>query len=70
MRYKYKGIERAMAEAEAKSRAEYGMRKQVWRAKSLGLRNSTNSSAEIRGVKPDKKSAVGEAQAKAKAKMI
>ena len=37
------GIERARAEAEAKARAKDVMRKQVWMAKSLGLRNYKNS---------------------------
>ena len=59
MREKAEGIERAMAEEEAKARAEYDMIKQVWRAKSLG--------AKTRGVKPETKSAVSEAQARAKA---
>ena len=37
IREKAEGIKRARAEAEAKARAEDDMRKQVWRAKSLGL---------------------------------
>ena len=59
MRDKFEVIERARAEEEAKSRAEDDMIKQVWRAKSLG--------AKTRGVKPETKSAVSEAQARAKA---
>ena len=58
-REKAEGIERARSEEEAKARAKYDMIKQVWRAKSLG--------AETRGVKPETKSAVSEAQARAKA---
>ena len=42
-REKEKGIERVRAEYEAKARAEDDMRKQVWRAKSHGLRNDKNS---------------------------
>ena len=45
-REKAEGINRVRAEAEAKARAEDDMRKQVWRAKSLGLRNSKNSRDE------------------------
>ena len=60
MKEKAEGIERARAEEVAKARAEDDMIKQVWRAKSLG--------AETRGVKPETKSAVSEAQARAKAK--
>ena len=59
MREKAEGIERARAEEEAKTRAEDDIIKQVWRAKSLG--------AETRGVKPETKSVVSEAQARAKA---
>ena len=59
MKEKSEGIERARAEEEAKSRAEDDMIKQVWRAKSLG--------AETRRVNPETKSAVSEAQARAKA---
>ena len=59
MREKSEGIERARAEEEAKARAEDDMIKQVWREKSLG--------AETRGVKPETKSVVSEAQARAKA---
>ena len=58
-REKAEGIERDRAEEEAKARAEDDMIKQVWRAKSLG--------AETRGVKPETKSAVSEAQARSKA---
>ena len=47
------------AESEEKARAEDDMIKQVWRAKSLG--------AETRGVKPETKIAVSEAQSRAKA---
>ena len=67
MREKSEDIERVRAEAKAKARDEDDMRKQVWRAKSLGLRNSKNSYAETREVKPDTKSAVSEGQAMAKA---
>ena len=59
MREKAEGIERTRAEEESKSRAEDDMLKQVWRANSLG--------AETRGVKPETKIAVSEAQARAKA---
>ena len=62
MRDKYKGIKRSRAEEEAKERAEDDMIKQVWRAKSLG--------AETRGVKPETKSAVSEAQARPRHKQI
>ena len=48
-----------MSEEETKARAEDDMMKQVWRAKSLG--------AEMRGVNPETKSAVSEAQARSKA---
>ena len=58
-REKAGGIERARAEEGAKARAKYDMIEQVWRAKSLG--------AETRGVKPETKSAVSEAQARDKA---
>ena len=64
---KAKCIYRERAESEAKVRAKDDMRKQVWRAKYLGLRNSKNSYAETREVKPDTKSAVSEGQAMAKA---
>ena len=37
MREKSEVVERARAEDEAKARAEDDMKKQVWRAKSLGL---------------------------------
>ena len=40
---KAEGIEIARDEPEAKARAKYYMRKQVWRAKYLGLKNSKNS---------------------------
>ena len=43
MREKAKGIERARAESKAKERAKDVMRKQVWKAKSLFLRNYKNS---------------------------
>ena len=43
MREKADGIEIARAEDEEKARAEDDMRKQVWKAKSLGLRNYKNS---------------------------
>ena len=43
MREKANGTERARAEAEAKASAEDDMRKQVWRAKFLSLRNSKNN---------------------------
>ena len=59
MREKTEVIERARAEEESKARAEDDMIKQVWRAKSLG--------AETRGFKSETKSAVSEAQARAKA---
>ena len=59
MREKTEVIEIARAEEESKARAEDDMIKQVWRANSLG--------AETRGVKPETKSAVSEAQARAKA---
>ena len=59
MREKAEGIEKTRAEEESESRAEDDKIKQVWRAKSLG--------AETRGVKPETKSAVSEAQARAKA---
>ena len=59
MREKAEGIERARAEEEAKARAEYDMIKQVWSSKSLG--------AKTRGVKPETKSAVNEAQSRYKA---
>ena len=58
MREKTEGIERARSEEEAKARAEEDMIKQVWRANSFG--------AEARGVKPETKSAVSEAQVRAK----
>ena len=47
------------AEEEANARAEDDMIKQVWKAKSPG--------AETRGVKPETKSAVSEAQSRDKA---
>ena len=59
IREKAEGIERVRAEEESKSRAEDDMIKQVWREKSLG--------AETRGVNPEMKSAVSEAQERAKA---
>ena len=59
MREKAEGIERARAEEESKARAEDDMIKRVWREKSLG--------AKTRGVNPETKSAVSEAQARAKA---
>ena len=59
MREKAEGIERVRAEEESKARAKDDMIKQVWRAKSLG--------AETRGIKPETKSAVSEAQARSKA---
>ena len=59
MREKAEGVERARAEEESKARAKDDMIKQVWRGKYLG--------AEMRGVKPETKSAVSEAQARAKA---
>ena len=59
IREKAEGIERVRAEEEAKTRAEDDMIKQVWGAKSLG--------AETRGFKPEAKSAVSEAQVRAKA---
>ena len=37
MREKTEGIDIVRDESEAKARAEYDMKKQVWRAKSLGL---------------------------------
>ena len=37
MRVKAEVIERVRSESEAKARAEDDMRKEVWRAKSLGL---------------------------------
>ena len=37
MREKAKGIERDRDEAKAKARAKDDMRKQVWRAKPLGI---------------------------------
>ena len=43
MREKAEGIERTRDESKAKARSEYYMRKQVWRDKSLVLRNSKNS---------------------------
>ena len=43
MREKAGAIDRARDEAKAKARAEDDMRKQVWRAKSLGVINSKNS---------------------------
>ena len=43
MRDKEKDIERGRDEAKAKARAKDDTRKQVWRAKSLGLSNSKNS---------------------------
>ena len=39
MREKAEAIDRARDEAEAKARAEDDMIKQVWRTKSLGIRN-------------------------------
>ena len=42
VREKAECIDIARAEAEAKARAEDYMRKQVWRAKFLGLINSKN----------------------------
>ena len=66
MREKAEVIETSRSEAESKSRAEDDMRKQLWRAKSLGLRNSKNCLAKTRGVKADTKSAFSEAQARAK----
>ena len=59
MREKAEGIERARAKEEAKARSEDNMIKQVWREKSLR--------AETRGVEPETKSAVSEAQVRAKA---
>ena len=59
MREKAEGIDIRRAEEESKARAEDDMIKQVWRAKSLG--------AETRGVKPEIKSVVSEAQVRAKA---
>ena len=59
MREKAEGIERARAEEYEKSRAEDDMIKRVWRSKFLG--------AETRGVKSETKSAVSDAQARAKA---
>ena len=59
MSEKDEGIEKARAEEEAKPRDEDDMIKQVWRAKSLG--------ANTRGFKPETKSAVSEAQVRAKA---
>ena len=59
LRDKSEGIDRARSEEEAKVRAEDDMIKQVWRAKSLG--------AETRGIKPETKFAISEAQARAKA---
>ena len=56
MREKAEGIERVRAEEEAKARAGDDMIKQVWRAKSLG--------AETRGIKPETKIAVSEAQSR------
>ena len=58
IREKFEGIERARDEEEAKTRAEYDMIKQVWRAKSLG--------AKTRRVNPETKSVVSEDQATAK----
>ena len=43
MREKAEGIEIARDEPEAKARAKYYMRKQVWRENSLGIRNAKNS---------------------------
>ena len=57
-REKAEGIEIARAEEKAKSRAKDDMIKQVWREKSLR--------AETRGVEPETKSAVSEAQVRAK----
>ena len=59
MKEKAEGIERSRAEEEAKLRANDDMIKQVWREKSLGV--------ETRGVKPETKSAVSDAQARSKA---
>ena len=56
---KAESIEIARAEEEEKATAEDDMIKQVWRAKSLG--------SETRGVEPETKSAVSEAQVRAKA---
>ena len=58
MRDKAKVINRARAEEEAKARAEEVIIKQVWREKSLG--------AKTRRVKSQTKSAVNEAQERAK----
>ena len=62
MRDKAEVIERVRAEAKAKARVEDDTRKQVWRANSLTLRNSKNRKAKTRGVKPETKRAVSEAQ--------
>ena len=43
MRDKAESIEISRGEAKAKARTEDDTTKQVWRAKSLGLRNSKNS---------------------------
>ena len=59
MREKVEGIERERSEEGAKARSEDDMIKKVWREKCLG--------DETRGVKPETKSAVSEAQARAKA---
>ena len=62
MREKVEVIERVRAEDEAKERSKDDTRKQVWREKSLSLRNSKNNEAEARRVKPETKIAVIEAQ--------
>ena len=59
MREKAEGIERVRAEEESKARAKDDMIKQVWREKSLG--------DKTRKIKPETKSAVSEAQARANA---
>ena len=59
MRENAEGIERKRAEEESKARVKDDTIKQVWSAKSLG--------AKTRGVKPETKSAVSEAQVRAKA---
>ena len=58
MKEKAEGIERARAEEVAKARAEDDMIKQVWRAKYLV--------AKTRVVNPETKSAVSEAQVRAR----
>ena len=59
MREKAEVIETARYEEQENTRAEDDMIRQVWRSKPLG--------AETRNVKPDTKSAVSHAQARAKA---